>query len=133
MGGRADSGIDAVLILPGTVRVFVASEPVDLRKGFDRLASVVRGVQGRDPLSGHLFAFYNRRRDQMKVLFFDRTGYAMFHKRLSKGTFPLPPAARLVSGVAELEAPELLLILEGLDVREMRQRRRWRPDKRNKT
>jgi len=67
-----------VLTLPPTVRVFVASAPVDLRKGFDGLSALVQSSFGHDPLSGFLFVFYNRRGEQVRILFFDRTGYCTF-------------------------------------------------------
>jgi len=113
-----------VLTLPPTVRVFVATEPVDLRKGFDGLGALVRGVLAADPTSGHLFVFRNRREDQMKVLFFDRTGDAVFHKRLAQGSFRVP-VPRDGAARVEVTAAELLLILEGLDLRGARRSRRW--------
>jgi transposase len=114
-----------MLTLPATVRVFVATQPVDLRKGFDGLQALVWGALGTDPSSGHLYVFRNRREDQMKVLFFDRTGYAVFHKRLAQGAFRIPEA----SGAARIEvsASELLLILEGIDLRGARRSKRWTP------
>ncbi len=74
-----------MIALPPTVRVYTAVEPVDLRKGFDALATVVREVLVADPLSGHLFLFFNRRANRAKVLFFTRTGYCLVYKRLLCG------------------------------------------------
>lgn len=71
-----------MLSLPTTVRIFAAVEPVDLRKGFDALACLVRQVIVDDPLSGHLFVFMNRRADRIKVLFWTRNGYCVLYKRL---------------------------------------------------
>jgi transposase len=68
-----------MLTLPPTVKLFLATAPVDMRKGFDSLSIVVREVLACDPLSGHLFIFANRRADQVKVLLWDRTGYCIFH------------------------------------------------------
>jgi transposase len=68
-----------MLMLPRTVRVYVAVEPVDLRKGFDGLACVVRQVIAEDPLSGQLFVFFNRRADSTKILFWTRNGYTLVH------------------------------------------------------
>lgn len=110
--------------VPGSVRVFVATTPVDLRRGFDGLACLTREVLEQDPLSGHLFAFRNRRGDRLKVLFFASGGYCLFYKRLEKGTFRLP------SGTAaglEIDAGDLGLILEGIDLSAARRRPRWRP------
>ena len=115
-----------MLMLPPTVRVYVAVEPVDLRKGFDGLACVVRHVIAEDPLSGHLFAFFNRRADISKILFWTRSGYTIVHKRLEKGRFSLPlvpTGARRV----EMEAAQLALLLEGIDLRGARVRPRWVP------
>ena len=72
---------------PGGVRVWVATAPVDMRKCFDSLAEVVRAFLGHDPLCGHLFVFRNRAEDRMKILFWDRSGFCLFYKRLEKGRF----------------------------------------------
>jgi transposase len=110
--------------VPASIRVFVATSPVDLRRGFDGLAALTREVLDADPLSGHLFAFRNRRGDRMKVLFFASGGYCLFYRRLERGTFRFPSGegARL-----EIEAGDLSLILDGLDLSRARRRPRWRP------
>lgn len=110
--------------VPGSVRVFVATTPVDLRRGFDGLAGLTREVLEQDPLSGHLFAFRNRRGDRLKVLFFASGGYCLFYKRLEKGTFRLPSGE--TAGL-EIDAGDLGLILEGIDLSAARRRPRWRP------
>lgn len=114
-----------MLSLPPSVRIFVATQPTDMRKSYDGLANATRSVIARDPLSGHLFVFFNRRRTQVKVLYWDRTGYCLMAKRLERGTFQLAPAGE--SGVIELEAAELSLILEGIDLGRARRRPRWSP------
>ena len=78
-----------MLTLPSSVRVFLAVEPVDMRGSFDALGGRVRGL-GLDPQDGHLYVFVNRRRQLMKVLFFDRSGWCILAKRLEVGTFALP-------------------------------------------
>jgi transposase len=110
--------------VPASVRVFVATSAVDLRRGFDGLAALTQEVLEQDPLSGHLFVFRNRRKDRVKVLFFASGGYCLFYKRLERGTFRLPQgeAARL-----EIDAGELGLLLEGVDLVHVRRRPRWRP------
>ena len=113
-----------MLSLPPTMKVFVATQPADMRKSFDGLVALVHGVVRRDPLSGHLFCFFNRRRTMMKAVYWDRNGYCLVAKRLVKGTFVLPPAK---AGVVELEAVELALILEGIDLSQARRRPRWSP------
>jgi transposase len=111
-----------MLTLPPTVKMFVATSPVDMRKGFDGLSVVVREALAGDPLSGHLFIFINRRADQVKVLLWDRTGYCIFHKRLARGRFHVPPST---SGRIEMDAGELTLLLEGIDLAGARRRPRW--------
>lgn len=108
-----------------TMRVFVAVNPTDMRKSFDGLANAAREIIKQDPLSGHLFVFFNRRRTMMKAVYWDRNGYALIAKRLERGTFVLPPGN--ARGVVELEAAELALILEGIDLSNARRRPRWQP------
>ena len=79
-----------MLTLSPAVRVFVAAEPIDLHLSFDRLAGMVRNHLRADPLSGHLFVFFNRRGDRTKILWWDRSGYCIFYKRLERGTFKFP-------------------------------------------
>jgi len=69
-----------MLTLPSSVRIYVAAEAVDLRRGFDGLAAATRSVMGESPLSGHLFVFLNRRRNRIKILLWDRTGYVLLYK-----------------------------------------------------
>lgn len=116
-----------MLTLPSTVRVYVAAEPVDLRKGFDGLAAATRSIVEQDPLCGHLFAFINRRRNRMKVLVWQRSGYLLLYKRLERGCFVLPTKPRPGERHIEVEAAELALILEGIDLVGARRRPRWEP------
>ena len=119
-----------MLTLPSSVRIYVAAEPVDLRRGFDGLAAATRSLIGQSPLSGHLFVFLNRRRNRIKLLVWDRTGYLLLYKRLERGTFELPTQPAAGRRHLELDAGELGLMLEGLDLRGARRRPRWyrRPD-----
>jgi len=105
-----------MLSLPASVRIFVAREPTDLRRSFDRLAAMVSEVLGEDPFSGHLFCFVNRRRDRAKLLLWDRGGFWLLYKRLEAGTFAVP-------GTREISGRDLFLLLEGIEV--VRERRRW--------
>lgn len=114
-------------MLPPTVRVYVGVEPVDMRKGFDSLACVVRHVIAEDPLSGHLFVFFNRRADVTKILFWTRSGYTIVHKRLEKGRFSLPQTPAAGARRIEMDAAQLALLLEGIDLRGARRRPRWQP------
>lgn len=83
-----------MLTLPPSVKIYVAASPVDCRKSFNGLSSMVESTFGVDPLSGHLFVFLNRRGDQIRLLFFDRTGYCIVSKRLERGPFDSSVAQR---------------------------------------
>jgi transposase len=115
-----------VLTLPASVRIYVAAEPVDLRRGFDGLAAATRSLIRQDPLNGHLFVFLNRRRNRIKLLVWDRTGYLLVYKRLERGTFELPTEPVGTDRHIQLDAGELALMLEGLDLRGAVRRERWR-------
>ena len=78
----------------------------------------------QDPLSGHLFVFLNRNRDRIKILFWDRSGYCLYYKRLEAGTFVIPPRDDAGASAA-ISVPELMLILEGIDLTYSRQRKRF--------
>jgi transposase len=118
-----------VLSFPSRVRIFVASEPQDLRKGFDGLAAATRQVIREDPLSGHLFVYLNRRRNKAKLLIWEPGGYWLLYRRLERGRFQLPqdplPGRRHVV----MESAELALMLEGIDLRGAKRRDRWEPKK----
>jgi transposase len=117
-----------MLTLPPSVHVYVAAEPTDMRKSFDGLSAVVAERFGANPLCGHLFVFRNRRGDQVRILFWDRTGYCILAKKLARGRFHL--ARRPPDGAThiEVEAAELALMLEGIDLSDATRRKRWRPD-----
>lgn len=114
-----------MLTLPAAVRIYVAAEAVDLRRGFDGLAAATRSVIGADPMSGHVFVFVNRRRNRIKLLVWDRTGWVVLYKRLERGTFRLPSDPEPGQRHMEMDAGELGLMLEGLDLRSARRRTRW--------
>jgi transposase len=115
-----------VLSLPPSVQIFVASEPADMRRSFDGLSAMVVELLEKDPFSGHLFVFRNRRGDRVKILYWDRSGFGLWYKRLETGVFRFPA---VVAGYVELTASELALILEGIDLRGAhRQKRYERPN-----
>jgi transposase len=113
-----------MISLPHTVRVFLHVPATDLRKGFDALSGLVTSAFGQDPTSGHLFLFVNRRRDRLKILYWDRDGLAIWYKRLEKGSFQLPAIANATVSV-EMSPTQLTLILSGIDLRSARQRKRY--------
>ena len=114
-----------MLTLGGTnVRIYVAMEPVDMRKSHDGLAAIMQERLALDPLSGHLVLFVNKRRDMLKLQWFDRTGHVILFKRLEEGTFQLP-AVKPGATRAEVDLAELTMILEGIDLRSAVRRKRY--------
>jgi len=111
-----------MLSLPPSVRLFVARGATDMRKSFDTLAALVIDVIEQDPESGHLFLFVNRRRNRLKVLWWDRCGYCLLAKRLEHGRFRVFDRADGTAGGFEMSASELALILEGIDLRGAKRR-----------
>ncbi len=114
-----------MLTFPPSVRVFVHLGPTDMRRSLDGLAAMTRQIIRQDPLSGHLFVFFNRRRDRVKVLVWDRTGLALWYKRLEEGVFQVPAPCR--SGQQSLEMPyaDLMLILEGIELAGAKRHKRY--------
>src|SRR3954447_25932258 len=108
--------------LSAAVRVYLAKEPADMRKSFDGLSALVAGSLAPDPLSGHLFVFINRRRDRIKVLYWDRDGLAVWAKRLERGTFRLPAAG---AESVEMTTAELAALLASIDLNTARRRVRY--------
>jgi transposase len=116
--------------LPASVRVFVCTRATDMRKSFDGLLGLVREFLSQDPLSGHLFLFFNRRRDRVKILFWQPDGLVIWYKRLEAGTFQkldLNSGAARSSGPAglELTATDLALLLGGIDLTTAQRRKRY--------
>lgn len=115
-----------MLTLPPSTRVYMATERVDGRKGIDGLIAIVRSQFKHNPFEGHVYAFITRRGDGLRLIFWDRTGYLLVLKRLEKGTFRLPWDER--EGPPQVvESAELMLILEGIDLRGATRRARWSP------
>ena len=112
-----------MLTMGTTGIIYVAVEPQDGRKGIDGLAGVVRTTLGRDPASGDLFVFKNRRGDKLKILAWMGDGFALYLRRLEKGTFAFPAAT---DASVPVTPTQLAMILGGLDPAEARERRRYR-------
>lgn len=111
-----------MLSLPPSVRIFAARGATDMRKSFDALAGLVCDVIAEDPQSGHLFVFVNRRKDRVKILWWDRSGYFLLAKRLEYGQFHVYDQAEGSAGGYERKASELALLLEGIDLRGAKRR-----------
>ena len=111
-----------MLSLPPSVRIFVCRVPADMRRSFDGLARMAEEHLAADPRSGHLFVFRNRRGDRVKILYWDRDGYALWYKRLEEGTLRFPEA---VDAEVAWTPVELALVLEGIDVRGARRFKRF--------
>ena len=114
-----------MLGLPSSVRIYLATTAVDMRKGHDALTALIRRLGG-DPFSGHLFVFLSRRRDRAKILVWDRGGFVLWYKRLERGKFALPRLLEAGSTV-ELDAAQLAMLLDGVDFTQVRRGRRWQP------
>lgn len=126
-----------MLTISRATRVFLATSPTDMRKGFDGLCALVENVIQEDPFSGHLFVFRNQRRDRLKLLWWDRDGWALFYKRLEKGSYQFPMDAAVRTGPdrarsgrddarrLEIRADELALLLEGIDLESVKRRPRY--------
>ena len=113
-----------MLSLPPTVRIWLSTRPADLRKSFDGLAALVRdGLRG-DPLSGDIFVFRNKSADRIKLLIWEEDGYAIWYKRLEKGSDRFPAAADGAEQV-EVRAADLVMLLAGVDLASVRRSRRY--------
>ena len=107
-----------------SMRIWLAAEAIDMRRGFDRLAEYARAVIGADPLGNNLFVFRSRRGDRLKILAWDRDGYVLWYKRLEVGVFKLP-RAEANAGSVVLRASELAMILDGIDLSRLKRLPRY--------
>jgi len=114
-----------MLRLPPTVRVYLCLEHADMRRGFDGLSRMTLDIIDQDPFSGHLFVFRNRRGDRVKILYWDHDGFAIWYKRLEKGTFLFPPSDNGECCIS-MGAVDLALILEGIDISRIRRQKRYK-------
>lgn len=113
-----------MLSLSASTQVFLALGATDMRKGFDGLSGLVMNQLRGDPLSGALFLFVNRRRDRLKVLYWDGDGLAIWYRRLEEGTFRLPKAGQDVSCV-EMRSDEFTMLLRGIDLTSVKRHKRF--------
>ena len=117
-----------MLSLPPSVRIFLATEPCDMRKGPDGLYSLVRQY-GLDPFAGHLYVFVSRRRNRIKILTWSAGGFLVLYKRLERGRFRMPQLAEGEVTV-RLDATQLTMLLDGIDYSRVRRPRLWQPPSR---
>jgi transposase len=115
-----------MLTLPPSVRIYLAAEPVDLRRGHDGLYAIVRNLWRLDPFAGHLFVFVGRRGNRIKILFWDRGGFVIYYKRLERGRFRLPQVRARATSIT-LDATQLGMLLDGIDVDRVRRAQHWQP------
>jgi transposase len=111
-----------MLFPEGQVRIWLYTQPADMRKSYNGLSALVKQSLAEDPLSGQLFVFINRKRTQMKILYFDRSGYCIWGKRLEQGQFHAPAGEALKH---TLSWTDLKLIIEGIDTRSIRRHKRY--------
>jgi transposase len=111
--------------LPASVRVYLCLTACDMRKSFDSLHALVREYLELDAFAGHLFVFASRRRDRVKILYWDRDGFAVWSKRLEKGTYAVPVAESTDERRREITAQELGALLSGIDLQQATRRKRY--------
>jgi len=117
--------------LPSSVRIFLFVAPVDMRNGFDGLSALV-SRSGADVFSGHLYVFMSRRRDRVKILAWDSGGFVLWTKRLELGRFKLPQVDATQTSTT-LDAGQLSMLLDGVDISKVRRIRKWQPPTKNAT
>jgi transposase len=110
--------------LPASVRVYLCTSPCDMRRSFDGLHALVTSAMQLDAFGGHLFVFANRRKDRVKILYWDRDGFAVWAKRLEEGTYAMPFGQDGGPG-CEITAQELGALLSGIDLSVAKRRKRY--------
>ncbi|BBP45453.1 hypothetical protein THMIRHAS_23920 [Thiosulfatimonas sediminis] len=109
--------------LDSQARIWLCTQPTDMRKSFQGLSALVRNQLKQDPLSGHYFVFINRRKTQMKMLYFTGTGYCLWAKQLQQGQFPVPKSN---ASHHALTLADLQLLIDGIEVQKYRQFKRFK-------
>ena len=118
-----------MITIPRSVRIFIGSTPIDMRKSIDGLMAIVQVELEKDPYSGHLFVFVSRRCDRVKILTWDKGGFFLIYKRLERGQFRLPhmdPSSMSI----EIDATQLAMLLDGIDFGRVRRPKPWEPGQR---
>lgn len=111
-------------MIPAGVEIYLALEPIDMRMSLDRLSGLAKERVGYEARSGALFVFFGRRRDALKVLFFDGTGMCIFYKRLDRGVFRIPEPSHVDTRYVEVDDASLEALLDGIDVEQGSESRR---------
>jgi len=114
-----------MLNYPASVNVYICTKPTDMRKSFDTLAALTRDVLFQNPLSGHIFVFFNKNRNRVKLLYWDKYGYCIFIKRLEQGRFHIYDWDNVSHSSYITDPKELTLILDGVDLSRARKRKRF--------
>lgn len=117
-----------MLSISPSIKIYLYAAVADLRCGYGGLSALVENAMGEDPLSGHLFMFVNRRRNRIKLLYWATDGYAIWMKRLERGSFELPTSTSDSLSV-KITASQLALILEGIELSSVRRRKRYQRSK----
>lgn len=112
-----------MLPLNPDVQILLCTQPVDMRKSYDGLSALVKSQLHKDPSTGQLFVFVNKRKTHMKILYFDRSGYCIWCKRLEQGQFNFSSTAL---GQRIIAWTDLQLLIEGIEVKKVRQYKRYR-------
>jgi len=112
-----------MLSIPATVPMFLYTRPTDMRKGFDGLSGIVRGEFAADPLNGSLFLFINRRRNRLKILHWDGSGYWLYYKLLEAGTFEVIASS---DKCVRIDSTQLAMLLGGVSLVSVKRRKRYR-------
>jgi len=113
-----------MLTLPSSVKIFIYTQPTDMRCGYNKLSMFAENFMQKDPLSGHLFVFFNKFGDKCKILFWDRTGFVTWYKKLEEGTFEKLPNNDSKTSI-EVDISKLTWVLEGIDLFKARRRKRY--------
>jgi transposase len=111
--------------LPSSVRIYLFCAPVDMRNGFDGLSAIVIR-NGEDVFNGHLFVFYSKRRDRVKILTWDSGGFILWYKRLELGRYKLPTISEEQKTMT-LDSAQLSMLLDGIDISRVRRAKKWQP------
>ena len=115
-----------MITIPTSVKIFIGSAPIDMRKSIDGLTAIVQEELQEDAYSGHLFVFVSRRCDRVKILTWDKGGFVLLYKRLERGQFKLPHMDPSVMAV-QMDATHLTMLLDGIDVGRVRRPQHWKP------